>query len=187
MGFEPSLHLVSGLATTALADRAMAILLEIMWSFVLLFITAIKCLKNQILGKIKLPGFPMLGSHCATVITLLNTILDNFNVLGLSYPVQLIAFMFFLRKCKSWILQGMSKCVTRLSVLRCMQKIACGFDKKKSNPCLEGRIRENVKRFLYAWQTCPCRPNCICERKITIQWHIGIKFPVSMHLHSYMI
>ena len=51
--------------TSALADWAMETLLEIIRSFVLVFITAIKCLKNQILGKIKLPGFPMLVSLCA--------------------------------------------------------------------------------------------------------------------------
>ena len=31
------------------------------------FLKEIKCLKNQILGKIKLPGFPMLSSHYAEV------------------------------------------------------------------------------------------------------------------------
>ena len=31
----------------------------------MLFIRTVKCLKNQILGKIKVPGFPMLISHCA--------------------------------------------------------------------------------------------------------------------------
>ena len=69
MGFEPPLHLVIELSFWALDNWAMEALLERDWAFVIMFIRAVKYLKNQILGKIKLPGFPMLSSHCALVNT----------------------------------------------------------------------------------------------------------------------
>ena len=65
MVFEPPLHLVIELSFWALANWAIEALLEREWAFVVMFIRAGKYLKNQILGKIKLPGFPMLGSYCA--------------------------------------------------------------------------------------------------------------------------
>ena len=73
VGFEPPSHLVWGISIRDLANWAMEALLTNWWLFVKMSIRVIECLKYQILGKIKLPGYPMLVSLCALRVLIHDT------------------------------------------------------------------------------------------------------------------